>query len=106
MLRKIPFVEEPAEIVFSDQEHDDGSGYPRGREAEEIPLGARLVAVANTLDAITSDLPFRPAQSLVAARKKSASGPAVSSDPEVVELLLNMDRNIWTDLRKVVDARG
>src|ERR1700693_3969240 len=54
MLRKIPFLQEAAEIVYSHQEHYDGSGYPRGLKGEEIPLGARIFAVADTLDALTS----------------------------------------------------
>ena len=63
MLRKIPFLQEAAEIVYSHQEHYDGSGYPRGLKGEQIPLGARIFAVADTLDAITSDRPYRRATS-------------------------------------------
>src|SRR5580698_6205980 len=47
MLRKIPFLQEAAEIVYSHQEHWDGSGYPRKLKGEQIPLGARIFAVAN-----------------------------------------------------------
>ena len=68
MLRKIPFLQEAAEIVYSHQEHYDGSGYPRGLKGEQIPLGARIFAVADTLDAITSDRPYRKATSFAAAR--------------------------------------
>ena len=83
ILRRVPFVAEPAEIVYSHHENYDGSGYPRGLKGEEIPLGARLVAVANTLDAITRDRPYRPAQSLAAAREEILpAGPAVSSIPK------------------------
>src|SRR6266404_3575793 len=63
MLRKIPFLSEASEIVYSHQEAWDGSGYPRGLKGEEIPLGARIFAIADTLDAITSDRPYRAAQS-------------------------------------------
>src|SRR6202042_2184449 len=55
ILRKIPFLQEAAEIVYTHQEHFDGTGYPRGLKGEQIPLGARIFAVADTLDAITSD---------------------------------------------------
>ena len=68
MLRKIPFLQEAAEIVYSHQEHYDGSGYPRRLKGEQIPLGARIFAVADTLDAITSDRPYRKATSFAAAR--------------------------------------
>jgi len=57
MLKKIPFLNEPAEIVYSHQEHFDGSGYPRGLRGEQIHLGARVFAVADAFDAITSDRP-------------------------------------------------
>src|SRR4051795_6265168 len=70
MLRKIPFLAEAAEIVYSHQEMHDGTGYPRGLKGDEIPLGARLFAIADTLDAITSDRPYRAAQTLAAAREE------------------------------------
>ncbi len=63
ILRKIPFLSEAAEIVFCHQEHFDGSGYPSGLRGGEIPIGARIFAVADTLDAITSDRPYRRASS-------------------------------------------
>ena len=62
MLKRIPFLGEAAEIVYSHQEKFDGTGYPRGLKGEEIPLGARIFAVAETLDAITSDRPYRAAR--------------------------------------------
>src|SRR5206468_11645463 len=55
MLRKIPFLSEAAEIVFAHQEHFDGTGYPNQLRGAEIPIGARIFAIADTLDAITSD---------------------------------------------------
>ena len=63
MLKKIPFLAEASEIVYAHQERYDGSGYPRGLVGDEIPIGARLFAVADTLDAITSDRPYRAAMS-------------------------------------------
>src|SRR6202049_24728 len=59
ILKKIPFLKEASEIVYAHQEHYDGSGYPRQLKGEEIPLGARIFSVADTLDAITSDRPYR-----------------------------------------------
>jgi putative nucleotidyltransferase with HDIG domain len=53
ILRKIPFLQEAAEIVYSHQECYDGSGYPRRLQHDEIPLGARIFSVADALDAIT-----------------------------------------------------
>ena len=64
MLRRIPFLREAADIVYSHQERFDGSGYPRGLKGDQIPLGARIFAIADTFDAITSDRPYRAAQSI------------------------------------------
>src|SRR5215813_856830 len=70
MLKKIPFLAEAAEIVYAHQEKYDGSGYPRNLKGEHIPLGARIFSVADTLDAITSDRPYRPKQSIEVACKE------------------------------------
>jgi putative nucleotidyltransferase with HDIG domain len=59
MMRKIPFLREAAEIVYAHQERFDGTGYPRGLRGEEIPLGARIFAIADSLDAMTSDRSYR-----------------------------------------------
>src|SRR6202521_1196655 len=84
MLRKIPFLAEAAEIVYSHQERFDGTGYPRGLKNEEIPLGSRLFSVADTLDAITSNRPYRPAQTLDAAIAEIQKWSGRQFDPEVV----------------------
>src|SRR5438094_5106951 len=68
ILKKIPFLAEAAEIVYSHQERFDGTGYPRGLKGEQIPLGARMFSLADTLDAITSNRPHRAAQTVEAAR--------------------------------------
>ncbi len=62
MLKKIPFLADASDIVYAHQEKYDGTGYPRGLKGDEIPLGARIFSVADTLDAITSNRPYRPAQ--------------------------------------------
>jgi putative nucleotidyltransferase with HDIG domain len=105
ILKKIPFLHEAAEIVYAHQEKYDGTGYPRGLKGEEIPLGARMFSVADTLDAITSDRPYRPAQSLTAARDEIKLWSGRQFDPEVVKVFLGMDTKIWPDLRKEVNAQ-
>src|SRR5207302_4011421 len=106
MLRKIPFLSEAAEIVYSHQEKFDGTGYPRGLKGEEIPLGARIFSVADTLDAITSDRPYRPAQTLQAARIEIYRWSGRQFDPQVVEVFRSMPDNIWEDLRKEIDSQS
>jgi HD-GYP domain-containing protein (c-di-GMP phosphodiesterase class II) len=95
MLKKIPFVAVAAEIVYSHQEFYDGTGYPRGLKGEQIPLGARLVAVANTLDAITSNQPYRAAQSLRAAREEIQHWSGRQFDPAIVRIFSDMPDTAW-----------
>lgn len=103
MLRKIPFLAEAAEIVYAHQEYWDGTGYPRGLKGEEIPLGARIFAVADTLDAIRSDRPYRPAQSFAVARDEIIRCSGKQFDPEVVKTFLSMPESLWEDLRTKID---
>ncbi len=105
IISRIPFLAEAAEIVYSHQEHYDGQGYPGGLKGEEIPLGARLVGVANTLDSITSDLPYRAAQSFSAARKEIQRWSGRQFDPKIVNLFLDMPDKIWEDLRRSIVAQ-
>jgi putative nucleotidyltransferase with HDIG domain len=106
LLKRIPFLGEASQIVYSHQERFDGTGYPRGLKGEEIPLGARIFSVADTLDAITSDRPYRPAQSVKAAKEEIQRWSGRQFDPEVVTAFLSMPDNIWEDLRKEIDAQS
>ena len=98
MLRKIPFLSEAAEIVHSHQEHFDGSGYPRGLAGDEIPLGARIFAVADALDAITSDRPYRRAQPFSKARAEIKRCAGSQFDPKVIDVFMSMPDRLWQDL--------
>jgi putative nucleotidyltransferase with HDIG domain len=105
MLRKIPFLQEAAEIVYSHQEHYDGSGYPRQLKGDEIPLGARIFAVADTLDAITSDRPYRKAATFAAARQEIKRCAGTQFDPRVVEVYLSLPDQLWEDLRAEISQK-
>jgi putative nucleotidyltransferase with HDIG domain len=98
MLSKIPLFQEIAEIVYSHQEHFDGAGYPRGLKGDQIPLGARIVAIADTLDAIISNRPYRAARSVSIACKEIEKAGGQQFDPEIVRTFLTMPQTIWEDL--------
>jgi putative nucleotidyltransferase with HDIG domain len=98
MVSKIPFLRGASEIVLAHQESFDGTGYPRGLAAEAIPLGARIFAIADTLDAITSDRPYRKGVSFEAARKEIARCSGRQFDPAIVEVFLEVPVERWPAL--------
>jgi putative nucleotidyltransferase with HDIG domain len=102
VLERIPFLKEAAEIVLSHQECYDGSGYPRGLRAEQIPLGARIFAVADTLDAMISDRPYRKALSITAAREEIQRFSGRQFDPRVVQVFLAQPSNVWFELHEKI----
>ena len=106
MLRKIPFLHEPAEIVYSHQERFDGQGYPRGLRGDQIHLGARIFAVADTFDAITSDRPYRAAQSISSARREIEKNMGTQFDPKVVKIFLSLTDDFWVQLRNQINGEG
>lgn len=88
-----------AAIVLHHQERFDGSGYPDGLMDGEIPWGARIFAVADTLDAITSDLPYRPARSYAEARAEIQRHSGRQFDPQVVEAFMEIPDQTWQKIR-------
>ena len=100
MVTRIPFLREAAEIVLSHQEYFDGTGYPRGLRGEEIPLGARIFAVADALDAMISDRPYRKALSITYAREEIQRCTGTQFDPNVVKVFLGMPDTLWNELRE------
>ncbi|MDE2310144.1 MAG: hypothetical protein KGL01_04875, partial [Betaproteobacteria bacterium] len=83
------------------EERFDGSGYPRGFRGEQICLGARLFAVIDTLDAITSDRPYRKAGSFDQARVEIVGMSGMQFDPLAVQAFLAEE----TTLREMVEAK-
>lgn len=88
MLRFLDFLKEALPIIEHHHEHYDGKGYPRGLQGEQIPLGARILAVADAYDALTSQRPYRPAMNNEQAIKILKQGAGTQWDPVVVEAVL------------------
>ena len=105
-LRRIHWLSEVAEVVYAHHEHYDGNGYPRGLRASEIPLGARIFAVADALDAITSDLPFRKGRSLNVARDTIQRCSGTQFDPDVVRAFLMLPTRLFEELREELRRVG
>lgn len=93
MLRGVHFLESAAELVFSHHERLDGGGYPRGLEGDQIPLAARIFAVADAFDAITSERPYKKARSDEEACYEIGAHSGTQFDPHVVEVLLRLKRS-------------
>ena len=100
VLERIPFLRQASEIVLSHQEHYDGTGYPRGLRGEQIPLGARIFAVADAFDAMTSDRPYRRALTLATAKEEISRNAGTQFDPKVVEVFLSLPDTLWQQVRE------
>jgi putative nucleotidyltransferase with HDIG domain len=100
LVRRIRFLAAAAELVLSHHERFDGKGYPRGLSGGDIPLDARIFAVADTLDAMTSDRPYRGALPFSIAWEEISSGSGLQFDPEVVQVFRLMPKAIWEDIRR------
>lgn len=90
ILAGIPYLSGAAEIVRHHHEHFDGSGYPDGLAGEDIPLGARIFSLADALDAMTSDRPYRRAMSLEDAISEIERCSGKQFDPVMVNAFLRI----------------
>ena len=92
IMEPIPFMGEAVEIVRSHHERFDGGGYPRGLRGEEIPLAARIFAIADCFDAMTSDRPYRSALSTETAVAEIRAGAGTQFDPSCVDAFAELVR--------------
>lgn len=95
LIKRIPFLADAAEIILAHHERLDGSGYPRGIRGLDIPLGARIFAVADTVDAMTSDRPYRAALPFENARREVERGAGMQFDPQVANVFLTIPKETW-----------
>jgi HD-GYP domain-containing protein (c-di-GMP phosphodiesterase class II) len=105
MLGGVAFLRgEGLRVVRSHHERWDGSGYPDGMAGTEIPLGARIFAVADTLDAMTSDRPYRKAMTWAAAGREILDQAGRQFDPAVVNAFVGRDRALRAIRREFARA--
>lgn len=102
MLLGIPYLQEEIKIVLGHQEKWDGTGYPYQLKGEEIPLGARLFAIADTFDALTSDRPYRKGRPYPTARQIIAEEAGKQFDPLAVDAFLAVPEEEWVEIRAMV----
>jgi putative nucleotidyltransferase with HDIG domain len=100
LMGRIPFLAPAAEIVLTHHERFNGTGYPQGLAGDKIPLGARIFAVADTLDAMLSNRPYRRAQPFSVARQEIQEESGKQFDPKVVEAFLSIGEETWERIRR------
>jgi cyclic di-GMP phosphodiesterase len=99
ILAAFPELRWEAELVYCHHERYDGLGYPRGLTGEAIPLGARIFSIVDTFDAITSDRPYRAAQSIDVACSEIRKASGSQFDPALVEIFMKIPRQDLEDIR-------
>jgi putative nucleotidyltransferase with HDIG domain len=102
MLERIAFLRPALDIVLYHQERWDGSGYPYRLRGEQIPLGARIFAVVDTFDAMTSDRPYRAALPIQDAREEVRRFSGIQFDPRVADVFLAIEDQVWREIRERV----
>jgi putative nucleotidyltransferase with HDIG domain len=104
LLQRVDYLRPAAEIVMQHQEKWDGTGYPGGLSGERIVIGARVFHVVDTVDAITSDRPYRKARPFAAARDELVRCKGTQFDPRVVEAFLQVAAEEWERIRLDVET--
>lgn len=103
LIMGISFLKDAASIVYSHHEHFDGSGYPRGISGDEIPIGARLFAIIDVYDALTSDRPYRAAMAHSEAIALMLKENGSHFDPVILKTFLAMDGREFEKIKACFD---
>jgi HD-GYP domain-containing protein (c-di-GMP phosphodiesterase class II) len=101
----IEFLKGAVPVVGQHHEKYNGSGYPHGLSGEAIHINARIFAVADAFDAITSDRPYRAAATYRAARKEIIASVGAHFDPGVVNAFLQISENEWQEIRATAESQ-
>jgi len=99
IVKQVDFLGAASDVVRHHHERWDGGGYPDGLKAGDIPLTARVFAVADTLDALTTDRPYRPASSFAEARALILDERGSQFDPDVVDALAATPDEVFDRIR-------
>lgn len=95
LVKDIPFLADATDVVLMHHERFDGTGYPQALKGEQIPMSARIFAIADTLDAITSERPYQRASSFESAREVIRRLSGTAFDPQVVDVFLSIREDVW-----------
>jgi putative nucleotidyltransferase with HDIG domain len=106
IVSRVEFLRRAGEIVHAHHEWFDGTGYPRGLAGEEIPLGARVFAVADAFDAMTSNRLYRKARSFTEARDEIRRCAGTQFDPVVVEAFMTLADSLLRSIQASTRIRS
>jgi len=95
LVKDIPFLADATDVVLMHHERFDGSGYPQSLKGDAIPLSARIFAIADTLDAVTSERPYQRASSFESAREIIRRLSGTAFDPQIVNAFLKIREDVW-----------
>ena len=104
LLQRVDYLRPASSIVMQHQEKWDGSGYPTGLKGDAIVIGARIFHVVDTLDAMTSDRPYRKARPFSDAREEIRRCAGTQFDPSVVDAFLAVPPEDWERIRLDVET--
>lgn len=104
VVKNMVFLGKGRDLLHSHHERFDGKGYPRGVKGEDIYIGARFFAVADTLDAMTNDRPYRKALTFEVFEEELKRCSGTQFDPEVVKTFFSMPRDLWFQIARRVDS--
>ncbi|HTT71577.1 MAG TPA: HD domain-containing phosphohydrolase, partial [Anaeromyxobacteraceae bacterium] len=104
LLQRVDYLRPASSIVLQHQEKWDGTGYPAGLQGDDIVIGARIFHIVDTLDAITSDRPYRKARPFAEARAEVERCRDSQFDPRVVEAFLSVAPEDWERIRLDVET--
>jgi putative nucleotidyltransferase with HDIG domain len=92
IVKDVPFLQNLYQLILYHHENFDGSGYPEGRKGEEIPIGARIIHVADAFEAMTSNRPYRTSLGKEEAIKRLNEGSGKQFDPSIIEAFMKLAR--------------
>jgi response regulator RpfG family c-di-GMP phosphodiesterase len=104
LLQRVDYLRPASSIVLQHQEKWDGTGYPAGLTRENIVIGARIFHIVDTLDAITSNRPYRKARSVAEAREEITRCSGTQFDPDLVKAFMSVSEEDWERIRLDVET--
>jgi putative nucleotidyltransferase with HDIG domain len=105
VLRRIKFLEPAAQIVLHHHEAFDGGGYPNGLSGDNIPLGAKIFNIADAIDTITSDRPYKKALSFEIAASELKKHSGQQFDPQIIEIFEKAGVDFWVQKKLKIEER-